>query len=280
MEWGISMKRLLLFGLMMFCLLYISAQADESVLSMELSVYSFSLKISLAPGTNNAGVYSSPNVTGTPEDRIYPDTELKLLGAGDKYWMVQFSAGTGYVAKSRLTVDGVVDGHDPVSDAISSSLRMSATMVRPKDEQNILLEGTAELAQPVDYLAFFLWDEWQRTLERTWLYFPDSPVTQLDAAEWNRILTTKGLSGGRKMLCIQGMYSDGRIVVARLPFFVAGKVEPPASLNDQCVFSPNETRLLDSRVDTWWGPTENKPELTYEIDEPEYLMVADSGGEV
>ena len=234
---------------------------------MELNDYSFDLKIGLAPDTESAGVYDSSNITGTPADRIRKETEMKLLGAGDRYWFVEYEGKKGYVAKVRVVVEGVATGHDPVGNMVSSSLGMSVTMVRPKDEQYIVLEGTAELTQSVDYIAFFLWDEWQRTLERTWLYFPDSPVISLDATDWSHVLPTKGLTGGRKMLCIQGMSSEGSIVLARLPFFVAGKVEQPLSMNDRCTFSPNEPRLLDARVDTWWSPTEKKPELTVTLPE-------------
>ena len=63
-------------------------------------------------------------------------------------------------------------------------------MVRPKDEDYILLNGVQELSAPVDYFAFFLWDEWQGKLERTWLYAPEKPVSAADAADWQRVMPT------------------------------------------------------------------------------------------
>ena len=160
----ISLKKISVLVLIWFLSgLYVLTMAEGSTLSMELNDYSFDLKIGLAPDTESAGVYDSSNITGTPADRIRKETEMKLLGAGDRYWFVEYEGKKGYVAKVRVVVEGVATGHDPVGNMVSSSLGMSVTMVRPKDEQYIVLEGTAELTQSVDYIAFFLWDEWQRT---------------------------------------------------------------------------------------------------------------------
>ena len=266
-------KAMLILAAAILCILCITASAEETIPEMTFCDLSFRLELRPASGVKSAGVYQSADLSGKPAERIAADSGLILLGSGKKSWKIQYGDKTGYVSKSKMNLVGIPDGHAPVSGAVSSStLRMANTMVRPKDEDYILLNGAQELSVPVDYFAFFLWDEWQGKLERTWLYAPEKPVSAADAADWQRVMTTKGLNAGRKMLCIQGFSSGSGIVLARLPFFVAGKAEDPANLNSLCTFLPNDQRLLDSNPETCWSPTEKRKELTITL--PEHTPAA------
>ena len=80
-------------------------------------------------------------------------------------------------------------------------------------------------------------------------------------------MPTKNLNAGRKMLCIQGFFSGRSEVLARIPFFVAGKVADPPSLNSLCAFLPNDSHLFDSKPETYWSPSEKRPELTITLPE-------------
>ena len=263
------MKRTTLFlAAAILCILCITVSGAESAPEMSFCDLSFRLEMRPAAGTKNAGVYHSADLSGKPFARIEAGSDLILLGSGKKSWKIQCGETTGYVSKTRLNLTGIPDGRTPVSEGVlSSTLRMANTMVRPKDEEYIRLEGQQELAVPMDYFAFFLWDEWQGELERTWLYTPSEPVSETDAADWQKAMPTKGLTAGRKMLCIEGFSSGSGMVLARLPLFVAGKAEDPANLNSKCTFLPNDQRLLDSNPETCWSPGEKRKEVTVTLPE-------------
>ena len=290
-------KGVILLLTVLLCGLCVAAFAGESAHEMAFSDLFFRPEIRLNSDVQSAGFFISPDLSGKPAGRITADDEVTLAGAGKKYWIVRYGEQTGYVSRSRMSVTGAADGHAPVSSIVlSSTIEIPAAMVRPRDEEYIAPEGTMELSGTVDYLAFFLWDEWQRKLERTWVFFPDEPVSTLNAADWYRIMPTKDLKAGRKTLCIEGFSGGNGVVLARLPFFVAGKTDDPVNLNGRCTFLPNDDRLLDGRVETYWSPSEKRPEVTitlpedgsaalvqiewYEIPDKTEITVADGSGNV
>ena len=252
--------------LIILCFFYSPAFSEGSAHEMSFCNLSFHLEAHFASGTKKAGLYVSPALENKPEAHIEPTSSITLLGIENKSWHVQADESSGYVSKSKISFVGIPDGNAPVSNSVlSSTLKTSATMVRPRDEDYILLEGSQELSEAVDFIGFFLWDEWQKQVERTWLFAPDSPTAKLDAETFARVMPTKNLNAGRKMLCIQGFISGRSVVLARLPFFVAGKVANPVSLNHLCTFVPNDHRLLDSNPETCWSPSEKRKELTVSL---------------
>ena len=261
-------KTALFLVLVLLCGISLPSLSEGSVHEMSFCGLSFRLETRFASGSKSAGLYDSPDLSGKPADRLNSMANVTLTGVRKKSWQVQDGEKSGYVSKSKVTVTGVPDGNAPVSALVAdSTLKLEPTMVRPRDEDYILLEGSLELTEPADFLAFFLWDEWQGELERTWLFSPEAPSETLDAAEWSRAMPTKNLNAGRKMLCIQGFFAGRSEVLARIPFFVAGKVADPANLNSLCKFLPNDAHLLDSNPETYWGPSEKRPEVTITLPE-------------
>ena len=263
------MKKAALFlVLVLLCGVFFPAFSEASVHEMSFCGLSFRLETRFVSGSKSAGLYTSPDLSGKPAERLDSLEGVTVTGVHKKSWQVQDGERTGYVSKSKVSVTGVPDGNAPVSSLVSdSTLKTCSSMVRPRDEDYILLEGSLELTEPADFLAFFLWDEWQGSLERTWLFSPESPSASLDAADWTRVMPTKNLNAGRKMLCIQGFFSGRSEVLARIPFFVAGKVADPPSLNSLCAFLPNDSHLFDSKPETYWSPSEKRPELTITLPE-------------
>ena len=262
------MKKWVLFAAaVLLCGLWLAAAAGESALEMVLCPYSFRPKLEMKSAAKSVSLYAAPGLSGKPAE-VGADESLVLLGQVKDAWMVRCGDTVGYVEKSRMKLAAEIAGEEPVSgNVVSSSLALPCRMVRPREENYILPEGTIELAEPVDYLVIVLWDEWQQNVERIWTFFPETPVTRLDAADWSRLMPTKDLAGSRKMLCVEGV-ADGEVqVLARIPFFVAGKVKDPASLNSLCTFSPNEKVLQDHHPENYWRMPEKNPELTVTLPE-------------
>ena len=164
---------------------------------------------------------------------------------------------------------------DPSSGSVlSCSLKLDPTMVRPKDEGYIVLQGTAELAAPVDSVTFTVWDEWQRKTDLEAVWTPKAPTASLDAEEWKRVMKTQGLAGGRKTLTVTGYTGGQPEVIASLPFFVAGKVPDPPNLTSLCSFSSERDRLTDAKADTYWSQTEWRRELTVTLPEDGSAVLA------
>ena len=248
----------------------VSALADEpvSTLNMRFCDQVFRLQGVLPRGTKSAAVYDTPDLSGKPSGHLYPDMEITVLGGRRKCWHVSSGDIAGYITRSKVVLTGVPEGSSPISSIVRrSTLVLDPTMVRPRDEDYIFLKGALELSGSVESVSFFIWDEWQQKVESVAIWTPEQSTASLNAEEWQKVLPTKGLTGGRKMLCIQGNIGNSAEVLARIPFFVAGKVNDPANITDKCTIVPFTDRLLDARVASYWSPTEKRKELTVTLPE-------------
>ena len=267
MEFGMR-KRMLFLVAVLLCALGLSGAAGESALRMALCPYSFRIRLEMNTSMKTVGLYGTPGLTGRPAEQVNAESGLVLLGRVKDSWMVRHGDTVGYVERSRMKIAAEIGGTEPVSENVrASSLALPRSIIRRKEDGFIPLQGALELAEPVDYVAFILWDEWQRQTEQVWTLFPEAPVTRLEEGDWQRLMPTKDLTGGRKMLCIQGSVQGTAQVLARIPFFVDGKVMDPASLNSQCRFSPNERALQDHHPENYWRMPEKNPELTVTLPE-------------
>ena len=248
---------------------FAAAEEGGSNFSMAFCDRVFRLQGNLTRGTKSAAVYDSPEMSGKPFEHLGADAEITVLGRPQKSWHISSGVIEGYVAKSKLTLTGVPEGSAAVSPLVkASTLRLDPVMIRPKDEDYIILQGALELSAPVESVTFFLWDEWRRQVDLAAVWTPEKEGgTTLNSWEWNKVLPTKGLAGGRKTLCVQGVYGGENIVLARIPCYVAGKVEGAADITAECVLSPNNARLLDSSVTSCWGPSEKRKDLTVTLPE-------------
>ena len=250
------------------CGLISFAFASESTLNQAFFGGMLRLEARINSGEKNLSLFEKPDLSGKPFARLAPGDTISVLGAGNKSYRVSCNGQTGYVSKKKVTLTGIPSGNVPVSAAvISSSLNMDHLYIHPKDEDWILLTGSVELAAPVELVSFFIWDEWQQQVDRVAIWTPDSPVDRLDAADWSRLLKTADIPGGRKTLCIQAAAGDETLVVARLPFMLAGKIPDIPDINNRCVFKPNAAKALDASIETGWSPTEKYPELSISFPE-------------
>ena len=252
----------LCFGLISY------AVAEETTLSMKFFDRVLMLEGRIPRETKTASVFDTPDLSGRPAAKLATGDRITVLGVGKQSYYVSCGDITGYMSRKKLSLTGIPGESTPVSsEVISSSLAMANPYVQPKDEDYILLTGSAELNTPAESVVFFLWDEWQQAVERIAVWSPEAPAASLDAADWKKVLRTENLTAGRKTLCIQAGTGENTLVLARLPLFIAGKVKEPVNLNSQCTFSPNNERFLDESVETGWSPGEKRSEVTITLPE-------------
>lgn len=254
---------LLILAVMLCCGFVSYAAASESTLNQCFFDQVLRLEAGIRTGEKGVSLFESPDMSGKPFARLASGDTITVLGTGTKSWYVNCGDKTGYVSKKKVTLTGIPAGSAPVSSGVvSSTLALDHTYIHPKDDDYILFTGSVELSEPVDFISFFIWDEWQQQIDRTVIWTPDVPAGRLDAADWSRVLKTEGMSGGRKMLCIQAAAGNETLVIARLPFMLAGKIPDIPCMNSRCIFLPNAEKALDNRIETGWSPTERHPELT------------------
>ena len=244
-----------------------AASLAETTLDMAFFDQALRLEGKIPADAKTASLFDNPDLSGTPVARLAAKSTVTVLSAGKKSYRVTCAEGTGYISKNKLTVSGVPAGSAPLSDQVVSSSLAVPPYIHPKDDEYIPLTGSVSLSVPVESVFFFIWDEGQGKVEQVAFWSPETPADTLDAAEWGRVLKTKGLAGGRKMLCVQAGAGEDVLILARLPFFIAGKVQEPPNLNAQCRFVPNNERILDANIETGWSPNEKRPDLTITLPE-------------
>ena len=184
-----------------------AASLAETTLDMAFFDQALRLEGKIPADAKTASLFDNPDLSGTPVARLAAKSTVTVLSAGKKSYRVTCAEGTGYISKNKLTVSGVPAGSAPLSDQVVSSSLAVPPYIHPKDDEYIPLTGSVSLSVPVESVFFFIWDEGQGKVEQVAFWSPETPADTLDAAEWGRVLKTKGLAGGRKMLCVQTGWS-------------------------------------------------------------------------
>lgn len=238
--------------------LFCCAAAEE----LEINRHVFILTGTVTDGT--AGVFEKPASKQTALARLKKGESIRVLGLENGFCAVDHEGQRRYVSRGKLRLTGTEGPETGVSPAVlSCDAKMTHVMVRHYEESHIAFTGTIRLAQPVDQVVFYVYDERRYNVEYVSIQKLDAPTDTLDMTVFRKAIPTDPLLAGRKTLCLEAVIDGEEAVLWRVPFFASAiAAKDPPNLTGQCTFSVNGARMVDYRLDSVWTPTAKRPDMT------------------
>ena len=251
----------LTFAMLLTALLGASACAEEEKLA-------FRMTGTLIKSASDAGFFVSPDTSGPPKSRFGKNDPCVIIGQGGNCYKVILNGEVGYVAKSRLDLRGE-KAYGLPEELQPLWLEDAIPYLDNKQKLNLEgikylnLQGAIQVAEPVDSLYIFIWDQRQGKVEISFFQGYDAPVTSIAASSLRRIMPTEEITAGEKLLVVEAGRNGDMTVLFRSPLYIRGRYQEVAHVTNKCALTSEN--VLDYDIDYAWTPTERRPGFTVDI---------------
>ena len=239
------------------CLLFLLLLSGGPVPSAAESMPSLSFRYIGTVTQDQANLYATPSKKGQVLLKLSRDEQYEILGGSDDFFRIRVQDQVGYVNK-RVMNAAPVRAEEPLPEKLCGTVSL-ADPIPDRHEDYLIIQGKVTCGEPLDALFLYVWDDRLYRLERFQMKSLPQPSETVDLSFFLRSMPTNKLTGGRKIIVLEGSSGGQLFVLFRSPAYISRENENPSHVTSMCTGIPGT--LLDDKLSTAWVPKKKSPEL-------------------